>query len=107
MFKLVKNDQQPQIKATLTREDDGSAISFGAGSAALKFRAKGSTTTLFTLAAQDIGSNFADGVALFLFSGTQLALDEGYYEGEIEVTYSSGKKETVFEVLDFYLRDDF
>ena len=84
-----------------------SAVNFENGSCALKFRKKGTTALLFTLAASDVGDNFKDGIAIFSFSGTQLAIDEGYYEGELSVTYSSGSIETVFKVLDFFLRDDF
>ena len=107
IYQLVQGDQAPQIQAKLTRDDTGVAIDFSGGSCALKFRAKGTTTTLFTLAAADIGGNFADGIAVFSFSGTQLVLDEGYYEGEIEITYDSGTVETIFQVLDFYIRADF
>jgi hypothetical protein len=106
-YQLVQGDQAPQIQAALTRDDTGAVIDFSGGSCALKFRAKGTTTTLFTLAAADIGDNFLEGKAIFSFSGTQLNLDEGYYEGELEITYSSGAVETVFAVLDFYLRADF
>jgi|TARA_R110000744_G_C19279812_1_gene553473 hypothetical protein len=106
-YQLVRGDQAPQIQAKLTRDDTGAIIDFSGGSCALKFRAKGTTTTLFTLAAADVGVNFAGGIAVFSFSGTQLNLDEGYYEGEIEITYESGAVETVFAVLDFYLRADF
>ena len=107
IYQLVKSDQAPQIRAALKREDDNSVVDFENGSCALKFRKKGSTTVLFTLAASDVGDNFKDGIAIFSFSGTQLAIDEGYYEGEISITYSSGTIETVFKILDFYLRDDF
>ena len=106
-YQLVRGDQAPQIQAKLTRDDTGAIIDFSGGSCALKFRAKGTTTTLFTLAAADVGVNFAGGIAVFSFSGTQLNIDEGYYEGEIEITYESGAVETVFAVLDFYLRADF
>jgi|TARA_R110001592_G_scaffold181054_1_gene423667 hypothetical protein len=106
-YQLVQGDQAPQIKAVLKRHDDNSVIDFNNGSCALKFRAKGTTTTLFTLAAADVGDNFQDGIAIFSFSGTQLNVDEGYYEGEIEVTYSSGSVETVYQILDFYVRADF
>ena len=106
-YQLVKGDQAPQIQAVLKRQDDNSIIDFSGVSCALKFRAKGSTSTLFTLAAADVGDNFEDGIAVFSFSGTQLAINQGYYEGEIEITYSSGSVETVFKVLDFYVRDDF
>jgi|TARA_R110000803_G_scaffold208499_1_gene277214 hypothetical protein len=107
IYQLVQGDQAPQIQAVLTREDDGSVINFASGSCALKFRAKDTTTVLFTLAAADVGDNFQDGIAIFSFSGTQLDIDAGYYEGEIEITYSSGTIETVFAVLNFYLRADF
>jgi hypothetical protein len=107
IYQLVQGDQAPQIQAKLTRDDTGALIDFSGGSCALKFRAKGTTTTLFTLAAADVGGNFADGIAVFSFSNTQLNLDEGYYEGEIEITYDSGAVETIFQVLDFYIRADF
>ncbi len=107
IYQLVQGDQAPQIQAVLTREDDGSVINFANGTCALKFRAKDTTTVLFTLAAADVGDNFQDGIAIFSFSGTQLDIDAGYYEGEIEITYSSGTIETVFAVLNFYLRADF
>jgi len=107
IYQLVQGDQAPQIQAVLKRQDDNSIIDFSGGSCSLKFRAKGSTTTLFTLSAADVGDNFEDGIAVFSFSGTQLAIDEGYYEGEIEITYTSGSIETVFKVLDFYVRADF
>jgi hypothetical protein len=107
IYQLVKGDQAPQIQAKLTRQDDGTLINFAGGSCLLKFRAKGGTSVLFSLSAADVGGNFADGIAVFAFSGTQLELDEGYYEGEIEVTYASGTVETIFEILDFYIRADF
>ena len=107
IYQLVQGDQAPQVQAVLKRSDDGTVIDFSGGSCALKFRAKGTTTTLFTLAAADVGGNFEAGIAVFSFSGAQLSIDEGYYEGEIEITYSSGAVETVFAVLDFYVRADF
>jgi len=107
IYQLVQSDQAPQVQAVLTRQDDSSVIDFSGGSCALKFRAKGTTTILFTLAAADVGGNFAAGIAVFSFSGTQLDLSEGYYEGEIEITYDGGTVETVFQVLDFYVRADF
>ena len=77
VYQLVKSDQAPQIRAVLKREDNDAVVDFENGSCALKFRKKGTTTVLFTLAASDVGDNFKDGVAIFAFSGTQLAIDEG------------------------------
>ena len=107
IYTLVKNDTAPQIKATLTREDDNSVIDFQGGSCILKFKKKDTNVILFTLDAINVGSNFKDGVAIFSFSGTNLEQEQGYYLGEIEVTQASEVKETVYEILEFYLRDDF
>tara|TARA_R110000803_G_scaffold46019_1_gene96683 strand:- start:143 stop:472 length:330 start_codon:yes stop_codon:yes gene_type:complete len=107
IYNLVKDDTAPQVKATLTRQDTGAAINFAGGSCRLKFRAKGSSTTLFTLLAADVGDNFQDGIAIFSFSAGNLDTQEGYYEGELEVTYADDNVETIYEVLNFYLRADF
>ena len=107
LYTLVKKDTAPQIKAALTREDDGDVINFAGGTCVLKFRKKDTTAILFTLSALDQGTNFAEGAAIFAFSGTQLHLAEGYYEGEIEITFQNGTIETIYEILEFYLRDDF
>ena len=40
IYTLVKNDTAPQIKATITREDDGSVVDFENGTCKLKFRKK-------------------------------------------------------------------
>jgi hypothetical protein len=78
-YTLVQGDSAPQIKATITRFDTGA-----------------------------ISTNFADGIAVFSFSDTDLVgLSAGYYEGEIEITYSTGLKETIFEVQNYQLRGDF
>ena len=53
-YELVQGDQAPQIQAVIKRADDGSAIDFSGGSCAMKFRAKDTTATLFTLAAADV-----------------------------------------------------
>jgi hypothetical protein len=108
MFYLVQSDVGTQIKATLTREDDGSAVDLRTATVRLKFREKGSTTVLFTLtsitASDDDKQN---GIAIFQFSNGDLDLDEGKYEGEVEATFTNGSIESVFEKLDFYVRADF
>lgn len=107
-YTLVQGDSAPQIKATITRFDTGAAVDFSGGSARMRFRKKGATALIATLNAADIGTNFADGIAVFSFSDTDLVnLSAGYYEGEIEITYSTGLKETIFEVQNYQLRGDF
>ena len=108
IFEIVKKDTAPQVQATITKSYDGSVVDLTGASVKLKFRAKGSTTTLFTLNGFNVPTtNFAKGIVLFLFGTNNLDIAAGYYEGEVEITYENGTVDTVYEVLNFKLRADF
>jgi len=108
MFYLVKDDVGTQVRATLTREDDGSPVDLRGSTTVMRFRAKGSSTILFTLSnINSVTADLADGIAVFQFGSGNLNISEGKYEGEVEATLSSGEIGTVFEVLDFFVRADF
>ena len=104
---LTRNDTATQIRAKLYEQDTGNIVDFQYGSCVMKFRKKGTKVVLSRLNAFDFGDNFAEGTAVFKFDVGTLAVDAGLYEGELEVTYADGRSETVFEVLDFNLRDEF
>ena len=107
-YKLVQGDTAPQVKVTLTRSDTGSVIDLtGASTCQLHFRKKGATTVLFSLSNISGNDDKALGIAVFAFSGSQLDIAAGNYEGEVEVVFNSGVRETVYETLDFVLRADF
>ena len=103
-IQLVQGDTGPQIKAQITR--DGSAEDLTGATAVLRFRKKKKDTVLFTLSSVSNSDQLAAGELYFAFSSGQLDLAEGFYEGEIEIV-SSGVRETVYEVVDFFLREDF
>jgi len=42
----------------------------------------------------------------FGFPGNTLDVEQGVYEGEIEISFN-GQIQTVFDVLKFYVRQDF
>lgn len=107
MYPLVKNDTAPQIKATITRDDTGNVVDMTGATVRLKFRKRATTTVLFTLTANTDVNNLSNGIAIFTFGAGNLDVDEGYYEGEIEITYSNSTVETIYEVLDFHVRGDF
>jgi hypothetical protein len=100
---LVQSDTGAQVRATITRNDTG-LIEPLTGSIALKFRARGGTT-LFTL--QGTGTHLSEGIAVFIFGSNLIELTPGYYEGEIEVTHSTGDIESVYELIYFKVREDF
>jgi hypothetical protein len=108
MLYLVQDDIGTQLKAVLTREDDGVAVNLTDATVRLKFRARGSTTVLFTLSSITTSDEDKEnGIAVFQFASGNLDVDEGKYEGEIEATFDNGSIETVFEKLEFYVRADF
>ena len=107
MFYLVQDDIGTQIKATITREDDGLPVNLSNATVVLKFRAKGTETILTTLTSISPAGSLEDGEAIFQFTSGDLAVEEGKYEGEIEATFTDGRIETVFEKIDFLVRKDF
>tara|TARA_B110000908_G_scaffold116698_1_gene136760 strand:- start:3078 stop:3407 length:330 start_codon:yes stop_codon:yes gene_type:complete len=107
IYNLVKDDTAPQVRSAITRSDTGAAVDLTGATVRMYFRSKGSTTILFTLTASDVGDNFSTGVAVFNFSLGNLDQSEGFYEGEIEITHADSTVETIYDVLDFYLRSDF
>ena len=104
---LVQGDTGPQIKVTLTRSDTGLAENVSDATIKMHFRKQDSTSVLFSMTNQSTPEQQSLGVCIFLFSTGQLDIDAGYYEGEVEVVFDSGTRETVYEVVEFYVREDF
>ena len=107
IYNLVKDDTAPQVKSTITRSDTGAVVDMTGATVRMYFRSKGSTSILFTLTAANVGDNFSTGIAIFAFSAGNLDQTDGFYEGEIEITYANSTVETIYDVLNFYVRSDF
>lgn len=104
---LVQGDTGPQIKVTLTRQDTGSAEDITGATVKLHFRKKDRDAVLFSLTGTNTEDEATDGIAIFIFQNGQLDLPAGDYQGEVEVVFNSGTRETVYEIIDFELRRDF
>lgn len=104
---LVQGDTGPQIKVTLTRSDTGLVQDVSDATIKMHFRKQDTTSVLFSLTNQSSPDQQDIGVCIFIFSSGQLDVDAGYYEGEVEVVFQSGTRETVYEVVEFYVREDF
>lgn len=104
-IRLVQGDTRPTLICTLTDETTGGAINITGATVRLKFRQVGSTT----LTANIVGSvtDGPNGVVAFFWTPTALAGPIGDYEGEIEITFSDGSIQTVFDLLKFKLRSEF
>ena len=104
---LVQGDTGPDIKVTLTREDTGAVEDLTGANVNMHFRRKNRDTVLFTLAGQSTPTEREQGIIIFTFNGNQLDQTPGDYEGEVEVTYESGQRETIYQLIDFFIREDF
>ena len=104
---LVQGDTGPSIQVNLTRADTGLAVNCANSTCTLSVRARGSDTTKFVIVATNFGQNFQNGKLLFAIGNNLASIDAGSYEGEVSVTFSDGSIETVYEVADFVIRDDF
>ena len=107
-FLLVKNNNGSKIKATITRSDTGAAVDLRDATPRLKFKKKNAGTVLSTIDSSTLSEADKElGICQFVFSGGELSINSGDYVGEIEVSFLSGTIETVFEELEFKVREDF
>jgi hypothetical protein len=106
-IKLVQGDTRPALVCTLSDENTGNPITLNGATVYLKFRQVGSTTLKATLTGTI--SNAAGGVVVFYWAQVPTSLDgpAGDYEGEIEIVFSDGTIQTVYDPLKFKLREDF
>jgi hypothetical protein len=97
------------LKITLTREDDGLPVDLTEATTLFKFRRAGTETVLTTLTSLASAEDAANGTALFVWNNGDLDVEPGRYEAEIEVSFSGGvgNVETVYETIQFLLREDF
>lgn len=106
-IKLVQGDTRPALVCTITDEATGLAINVTGCTAVLKFRELGATT----LQAAVPGS-ITNGVAgeITFYPASEPAMLQGAageYEGEIEITFTDGQIQTVYDTLKFRVREDF
>lgn len=103
---LVQGDT-PSVKVTLSREGTSDAINVSGATVYLHFRKKDKTSLLFSITGESTAQEETAGIVNFTFTSSQMNLKTGNYEAEVEIVYDNGSIETVFETLDFTLREDF
>ena len=122
-IRLVQGDTKPAIIISLTDEETEVPIAVNGATVKLYLRAVGEDTVLLTKTAfllpgivtaggsvdtsapyDTLGSG---GRLQFVWSAGDLDIEEGAYEGEIEITFSDGSIQTVYDTLKFSLREDF
>ena len=103
---LVQGDvNRPQVQTTITDENTGAVVNITGSTPIMKFRMVGSTTLQATITG--IVTDGANGVCVFAMTAASLSGDPGNYEGEIQITFSNGDIQTVYDPLRFRVREDF
>jgi hypothetical protein len=121
-LKLVRNDRRPIIEVSITDATTGNPIDISGATPRLYFRLIGSETlkatvvgVLVTGKVEDDGSITTTtpydvagvgGRCQFTWGATDLDT-AGDYEGEIEITFADGTKQTAYDKIPFKVREDF
>ena len=107
-FYLVQGDNGSEIKATITRSDTGAAVDLSDATPRLKFKKRNTSTVLSTLQSSTASTEDQEaGICQFAFATSDLNINAGDYVAEIEITFEDGSVETVYEELNFTLREDY
>jgi len=105
-IKLVQNDTRPAIVCTLTDDVTGLPIGVSGATPRLKVREVGGTTLHATLTG--VVTDGPNGVVVFYPALSPEMLDTaGDFEGEIEIEFSDGQFQTLYDILKFKIREDF
>lgn len=108
-FKL--KDKNTAASGAVLDEEDSSTwapISISGSSVKLRIRQVGGTTLAATLTCSITdAANGTCATDLSLSGGGSVFTASGVYEGEVEITFSGGGKQTVNDLLKFKVRDDF
>ena len=107
VIKLVRNDTRPALVCTITDASTGGPIVLTGATCRLKFRKVNTTTLIATLTGTVVDPT--NGVVEFYWAADPVSLESpaGQYEGEVEITFQDGQIQTVFDTLNFIIRQDF
>lgn len=105
---LVQGDNGTQVKIEITRDDTGLPVDLTGATPTLKFKKKNTGNVLASInsAVTDL-DDLAAGIAIFQFTSETLDINAGDYVAEVEVTFDDGTIETIYEELQFTVREDY
>jgi hypothetical protein len=105
---LVQSDNGTQLKVEITRDDTGLPVDLTGATPTLRFKKKNTGVILTDINSSSFSSNDLEaGIAVFQFNAAALAITAGDYVAEIQVTFTDGTVETVYEELQFVVREDY
>lgn len=106
-IRLVQGDTRPVLVVTLTDTTTGLPIDITGATVRLKFREAGASALTATITGSVTSGPAGTVVFHWVTEPTALNGNPGEYQGEVEITFSDGTIQTVYEILKFKLRQDF
>lgn len=106
-IRLVKNDTGPQIQLTLTDDATGAAVNLSGATATLHMKSLTTGTVVLSRALTIPTGTASQGLAIVVWGASDLNQTPGDYDGEVEIVFATGMRQTVYDVLKFRLRDQF
>lgn len=106
-IKLVQGDTRPALVCNITDDTTGAPLVITGATIVLKFRLMGSTSLQATVPGTVTDGPNGQVVFYPASAPTMLQGEPGEYEGEVEITFSDGQIQTVYDVLKFNVREDF
>lgn len=109
IIELVKGDSGPELKVELKRADTSNDFVASDATLNLRIRRKGETSVIVTIVADSAKSIPASGILVFSLEDflTNSNVDEGFYEGEVEVSLLNGTSMSAFDVINIKVRNEF
>jgi len=110
IISLVSGDTLANLQVALVRDDTAAAFNINlglSGTVTLAIRKKATTAILTTITLDADNSDLAAGSLQFPLGPWVATIEEGYYEGEISITFDDGTQQTVFEHITFRVRGQF
>lgn len=106
-IRLVKNDTGPQVQLTLTDDATGAAVNLSGATATLHMKSLTTGTVVLSRPLTIPTGTASQGIAIVVWGTNDLNQTPGDYDGEVEIVFATGMRQTVYDVLKFRLRDQF
>ena len=106
-IKLFQGETRPALGCNITDDTTGAPLVITGATIVLKFRLMGSTSLQATVPGTVTDGPNGQVVFYPASAPTMLQGEPGEYEGEVEITFSDGQIQTVYDVLKFNVREDF
>jgi hypothetical protein len=107
IISLVSGDGVANLQVTLVRDDTGLSFNAGGADINLRLRKKGATNVLSTINYANDASDTTDGRVVFNMSDFLTTAEAGFYEGEVEVVFADDTTQTVYQIINFRIREQF